>query len=210
MKRQGLERLRTACKPGFKLHTTRLEKNPVEIIAIGYDPNGRVNCVTTLSERNANGYRCPQVYLFDWCRRDGAYYQHNSGGGGDGDVHIGSWQKDPIGKPSMLWVAEDVSLTCCVKVQGQQRWVTAPAVESDLERCHVRLLKVPRLVRALLSTDFTTDPFESAFEEQTHTTWCAKCRDYLPDESLCRHLTYCETCGETGPVIEHEGHEVNQ
>jgi hypothetical protein len=113
------------------------------------------------------------VFDVDWCRRDGDYLWHLSGGGGQPPVTIDG----PYWTPSKRWVHESPCLL--VHAEARQRNITR------------RLSKLPMDLNGC--TDLK-DYLES-YERQDESVYCAKCLDDLPSENLCAHCWWCEDVG---------------
>ena len=114
-------------------------------------------------------------YDVDWCRRDSCYL-YNMSGCGPAKQHLPArgifYCSGPVKKrryPSR-WVARD---------RNQTR----------------QLARLPRhLGQGLQGRDLLEWLQNNAVEQSA--VYCSTCRDYLPDDALCKHFWWCDQSGE--------------
>lgn len=147
---------------------------------------------------------------FDYCRRDKTLYYHNSGGGGDGRSYkasIGQCYCDNKKVRTRFWADESVRMTrwnCKTgpKEYGPHKYVLA--TDADLKRVMWERLDKPLLLN--IGGKRSRNPFDVADETDSHLVYCDRCRDFLPDESVCSHLVWCDNClwidSETGDACD--------
>lgn len=120
-----------------------------------------------------------ETWDVEWCKRDERMYAHQSGGGGTAVYEVMS--RDP--KHSRK-VYVRPGLPCGVHEQVDGAWVTTPISREELTA----------LGYEFVSTE-PEDPFDGAREypsEDVRCLSCHLCDDWIPADSLCEHLEWCE------------------
>jgi hypothetical protein len=139
----------------------------VETVLVIEYHDGNVHAVVT--DHNA--------YDFYWCQRDGCHYYHDSGGGGASDGHFVGHYNEP--NSCQIWTAPGV--TFCDYAPGQSLECVAVS-ESELTARGYERIAAPLL------EDGQCNPFEVATEQDGLMVYCSICDDWLPSDSLCRHI----------------------
>jgi hypothetical protein len=141
-------------------------------------------------------------YDFEWCKRDGCYYYHESGGGpADNKFRILPFSK-PKPCPGALWVAEGIQI--CeykFKAKGEDEYIEL--AHKQINEYGYRLLRKPLLLKVAYG-EATRNPFEADAAGGV-TEYCWVCDDRLPYDygPPCEHLVWL-SWGEWGGVGDSE------
>lgn len=135
-----------------------------------------------------NGH-CPHYFDFNYCRRNGTIYYHNSGAGGELKLRLGTLVQ-PMNPPACeFWAASGLPL-----YRDGKTWRRPAKIRGDDELAAMgyRRLKQPRLLRQ--GGKASRNPFDVA--EEGEVVYCRRCDDWLPDDgwSVCEHLRWCDAC----------------
>ena len=165
----------------------RNSDEPERIVAIEYHPEGPKNALLPFSVFTVNHAKpsawISGIYDFDWCKRDEMLYYHCSGCGGRFPMH-------PLSKPSAtpryaVW------------------WDASLVAPTNGGNCSSRKLSADTIRK--WGYDVLESPLPilgggvNPFEENAcmdSVEYCANCKDYLPTESLCSHIWWCEKCAD--------------
>lgn len=131
----------------------------MKLVCLEWDTKGRP-FQATHGRRRPSGTWLLVTSDVDWCERDQCLYHHQSGAGGRG-IHFSRL----IGGRHQLWILPGFAVSYSGK--RLSRW--------QLARLGYNLVdEVP------------ADP--TLASDETLTTWCDTCQDWLPDNDPCPHV----------------------
>lgn len=125
--------------------------------------------------------RSPCQYNFDWSKARGELYCHMCGFGGDLEFSVSGSSKAKA-VHAKLWLADGV------RAVANGRRLTA----KGLRQIGYALIEAPLTTRVEGYKE-STNPFDIASESEVE--WCSCCKSYIPTESLCEHIEWCDDCG---------------
>lgn len=150
--------------------------------------------------RTGEAHRSLDHYDVDWCKRDGQYLFHQSGGGG-------SWPQEARGiywRTDGFRVKERAAQWCSV---GEDGAIDRAATKYTRMRNRTRRLRLlPKEFRgakhfeyrfplkAIVAAGDLLDWLEQN-GQQEESVFCGECGDDLPGDDLCVHCWWCEAVG---------------
>jgi hypothetical protein len=161
------------------------QQNTVRATVVEFhkDSGGRFHpfSLTVIEDHGAYLYR--KIYDVEHSRKYG-YVFHQSGFGGSGPVKVDC----PYFTTGTITIEE----TPCQLVDGKDR----PPWRSRKTKA-IRARNRPRQLRALPKA-FTVEPGQDILDWLEHhaiegdAVWCATCRDWFPEDSVCDHVWWCD------------------
>lgn len=115
------------------------------------------------------------TYDFEWCKRDGCLYKHDSGSGGG---------PFPVDERMTYWAAPDAKLVGDYDVDEREYRELPPGPPPGQ-----RLAEAPEGYPLATLLDDTSEG---------ETVYCSKCDDWLPGEDTyhpCDHIRWCDRAG---------------
>lgn len=170
------------------------------VVAIEYHPfQGSMLPFSAFSTDNQNPTDYLHCYDMEWCKRDSVLYYHCSGSGTGFYIHPLCF---PNKKPrcAIWWDRGIVSPTNGGNCSHRK------LSDRTVSKFGYGILNEP----LVLSTG-TRNPFE--FGQHGDTEYCSKCDDHLQSDDTdapCKHLWWCEKCGDWSKPGERCKHRKNQ
>lgn len=157
------------------------------VMAIEYSDDRPFVVVTTASPDLSLPCRA-EWWDFEYCKRDNRLYFDAVGSGGDARFYYVGGEALPCRAPTKLWLAEGVVPHDSRDDDNK----IALSADELLARGYV-LIGEP--IELNLGWDGPTpNPFDHGHEDDC--CYCKTCDDWLPEESMCSHLAWCDDCGD--------------
>lgn len=157
------------------------------VVAIEYRDDRPFSVMTATNwEHGGKSGISADYYDFEWCKRDAMLYYDGTGSGPMRGFCVSAFSNtDP--PPAKLWLKEGIKVTHSWK-DGDE-----PISESELLKMGYLLLTEPIQLDSGWG-DSSPNPFDHANADDC--IECVECDDWIPEDSMCEHMRWCDECGD--------------
>jgi hypothetical protein len=146
--------------------------------------SGRLELFSLTTFEDCGAYLSRKTYNVDWSKRYGYLFEQTGFGGGT-EVEVGGIYF--LSGPVDVKIVERP--TTLVSGDDRPPWRSAATKKIRQRNRTRRLQKLPKEF-ALEGGDLLDWLRRNGIEEDG--VWCSACRDYMPGQSLCRHIWWCD------------------